>query len=123
MRVLGAYILSSRTPPPRRIVSAGLRNKARCRFGITCSGIFRPQWMRIHRPRAFDDPGFRTRCKQLLGSASLFYPVFERCKRIEFDKSRPAAAVMDSGDQKQPEEVVRLRSAAQLLDDRLVVAD
>src|SRR5262249_7845281 len=99
------------------------RDKAACLPGIAPTGVTRNDWIRINRESELRSPLCQSPGDQYSGRLSLFYPVFERRERVEIRQPRPARAMVDAGNQEQPEEVLGLLPAAHPLHYALVVAD
>ena len=76
-------------------------------LGSPCP-IARQQRIRIDRPRPLGDAVHFAAGHHHVRRLTLLDPVLQQRERIEVGEARAAGAVVDAGDEKQPEEVLRL---------------
>src|SRR6516162_3937070 len=79
--------------------------------------------VRKDRPTAFDDTSGRPTGKQPIWSLSLLHPVLQRSESVEICEPGTPAAVMNSRNEKQAEEVFCLLATSHVLHHIFVIAN
>src|SRR5215469_1965575 len=99
------------------------RNETISLFWVACSDIACQDWVRKHRPAAFNDAVRRAAGDQFFGCRCSLHPVLQGGKCIEFSEPRTSSAVVNSRNEKEPEEVFGLLAPADKFHHALVVTD
>src|SRR5260370_14040856 len=88
------------------------RNKAAGPRGVAAAGVTRHHGIRIDRQRALGNAIGQALRDQHRGRLAIFHPIFKESESVEIGKAGSAGAMMDTGNQEEPEKVFGLLPAA-----------